>query len=207
MAGPVMVASWVVEAPAATARGNSGPDTTLGSKVCWIGESNARPTPNTNTAARMNSLVTQSAADPTASAAAASASTVWQICSHRGGAGAGGDLARPQHEGGRRQELDEADQAEVEGAAGERVHLPGHRHAQHLEAHGGAGARGPIERERAVAQDGVRHGGGRVHRRGLTSCRRQRLRARLGKDARFGVVEPRGVEPLTSSLRTRRSPN
>ena len=118
-----------------------------------------------------------------------------------------GDLARHQHEGGRRQELDEADQTEVEGAAGERVQLPGHRYAQHLEAHGGAGARGPIEREGAVAQDGVRHGGGRVHRRGLTSCRRQRLRPRLGKDARFGVVEPRGVEPLTSSLRTRRSPN
>ncbi len=32
------------------------------------------------------------------------------------------------------QELHEADQAEVERAAGERVHLPGHRDAQHLVA-------------------------------------------------------------------------
>ena len=55
--GPVMVASWVVDAEAATARGNNGGETTAGSKVCCVGASNARPTPNTRTATRMNSLL------------------------------------------------------------------------------------------------------------------------------------------------------
>ena len=78
-----MVASWVVEAEAATARGNNDAGTTDGSNVDCVGASNARPTPNTNTAARMNSLVTQPATEPTASAATARPSTVWQICSRR----------------------------------------------------------------------------------------------------------------------------
>ena len=61
--GPMMVASWVVDADAATARGNSDAGTTAGSKVCWVGASNARPTPKTKTAARMNSLLTQPETD------------------------------------------------------------------------------------------------------------------------------------------------
>ena len=149
-----------------------------------------------------------------------------------------GDLARHQHERGHRQELDEADEPEVERAAGERVHLPGHRHAQHLEGHGGAGARAPIEHERAVPQDRVCRGFSRAHGRSMVLAgytgevasahvRRPRspgggLRQSAGFDRQrwpFGgwlaspaagrrrLVEPRGVEPLTSSLRTRRSPN
>jgi hypothetical protein len=76
-----------------------------------------------------------------------------------------GDLPRHQHEGGRGQELGEADQPQIECAARKGVHLPGHRHAQHLEAHGGAGPRTPIEHERTVPQDRARHGIGRFHRR------------------------------------------
>ena len=83
IAGPVMVASWVVEADAATARGNNATGTTAGNKVCWVGASNARPTPKTNTAARMNSLVTQPETEPMANAAAARPSSAWQICSRR----------------------------------------------------------------------------------------------------------------------------
>jgi hypothetical protein len=83
IAGPVMVASWVVEAAAATARGNNATGTTAGNKVCWVGDSNARPTPNTNTAARMNSRVTQPETEPMAKAAAARPSSAWQICSRR----------------------------------------------------------------------------------------------------------------------------
>ncbi len=71
----MMVANWVVEAEAATARGNNAGGTTAGSSVCWVGASNARPMPNTKTAARMNSLVTIPETEPAASAAAASAST------------------------------------------------------------------------------------------------------------------------------------
>ena len=78
-----MVASWVVEAAAATARGNKAAGTTAGNRVCWVGDSNARPTPNTNTAARMNSRVTQPETDPIANAAAARPSSAWQICSRR----------------------------------------------------------------------------------------------------------------------------
>jgi hypothetical protein len=78
-----MVASWVVDAAAATARGNSGPDTTLASSVCWVGESKARPTPSMSTAPRMNALLLQPENAPMAKAAAASPSTTWKICSRR----------------------------------------------------------------------------------------------------------------------------
>src|SRR5882762_4763222 len=67
-AGPVMVASWVVDAEAAIARGNSGVGTTVASKVCWVGASKARPTPKTKTAARMNSLLAHPETAPNANA-------------------------------------------------------------------------------------------------------------------------------------------
>jgi hypothetical protein len=82
-----------------------------------------------------------------------------------------GDLARDQHESGRRQELSEPDQPQVEGAAGECVHLPGDRDAQHLEAERRAGSRRPVEREAPVAQDRHRRGIGWVHGEGLRKAR------------------------------------
>ena len=76
-----------------------------------------------------------------------------------------GHLARHQHERRHRQELDQPDQPEVERTAGERIHLPGHRHPQHLKGQGGAGPCAPIEHEWAMPQDRVRRGFSRVHGR------------------------------------------
>ncbi len=75
-----------------------------------------------------------------------------------------GDLAGHQHEHRHWQELHKADETEVEGAAGQLIHLPGDGDAHHHEAERRAGARAPIEHERTMAQDGVRHGVVAAHR-------------------------------------------
>ena len=66
----------------------------------------------------------------------------------------------PDHQGehDHGHELGEADQAQVERAAGERVELPAHRDAEHGEPHVGEDARGQQQRERRVAQQrGIRN--------------------------------------------------
>ena len=57
-----------------------------------------------------------------------------------------------QHDGGH--ELDQADQAEVEGAAGDLVDLPADHHGQHLIAHGGGDPRQPEQHERPLLRAG-----------------------------------------------------
>jgi hypothetical protein len=64
-----------------------------------------------------------------------------------------GDLSDQERQEDDRQELRQADQPEIERAAGQRVELPAHRDAQHLEAHAGQGPRGREERERRVQQE------------------------------------------------------
>src|SRR3979411_1122991 len=71
---------WGRGGDAATARGNNDTGTSPGNNVCWVGASKARPTPKTNTAARMNSLVTQPETDPMAKAAAARPSRARRGC-------------------------------------------------------------------------------------------------------------------------------
>ena len=222
----MMVASCVVDAAAATARGNSGTGTTDGSKVDWVGASNARPTPKTKTMASMNSLFTHPETDAERQGRCRKSLDRLAELQQATPVVAVGDLARHQHEGGAGQELHER-----RPGRGRRRCRSAHTSArppppQHLVAHGGAGPRAPIERERPVPQDGVRHGvgswvmGGR-QAEGLrpepgVPLKHQPLqlrpafwRAGLPAEAarRRRLVEPRGVEPLTSSLRTRRSPN
>ena len=69
-----------------------------------------------------------------------------------------GHLPDHQGEDHHRQELGEADQPQVERAAGEGVELPAHRDAEHGEPHVGEDARGQQQRERRVAQQrGIRN--------------------------------------------------
>src|SRR6185312_6725592 len=53
-------------------------------------------------------------------------------------------------------ELHQADQAQVEGAAGDRIDLPAYRHRQHLEAEAGADPGQPERDEGAVSEQRVR---------------------------------------------------
>ena len=72
-----------------------------------------------------------------------------------------GQMTGRQRQQQRRDELHQSDQAEIEGAAGDGVDLPAHRHGHHLEAEAGGDARAPERRERRVPQWRVRRGGRR----------------------------------------------
>ena len=61
-----------------------------------------------------------------------------------------GDMAGDQHEQGGRDELNEADQSEIERIVRQVIHLPGHRHRLHLQGDGAEHPRQPIECERPV---------------------------------------------------------
>jgi hypothetical protein len=63
-----------------------------------------------------------------------------------------------QHQEGR--ELRQADQAEVEQAVGEFIHLPADGHAHHLDGDGAQEARQEVEGNVTVAEDGETAGGG-----------------------------------------------
>ena len=153
-----------------------------------------------------------------------------------------GELAGDQDQHRRGQELHQPDQAEIERRAGQRIHLPAHRDAHHLEGEVGRDARGPEQDEGAVVQQRVRRGIDRTHgvgcipkwgREAILAGSRTRpasrgashektkpafaeapagsLRTSGGQPAEAAeqrrLVEPSGIEPLTSSLRTRRSPS
>jgi hypothetical protein len=64
-----------------------------------------------------------------------------------------GHVAGPQDQHQERRKLRQADQAKIEQAAGDLVHLPADRHALHLHGKGGEKARRQVERQVAVAQD------------------------------------------------------
>lgn len=72
-----MVADWVAEADAATARGNSPAGTTLGNSAWVAGISNERLAPSRKARAKISSRVTLSVALPTASARAISPWRLW----------------------------------------------------------------------------------------------------------------------------------
>ncbi|MNC32556.1 hypothetical protein D3C75_809180 [compost metagenome] len=76
-AGATMVADWVAEAEAATARGNSPAGTTLGSSAWVAGISNERVAPSRKARAKISSRVTLSVALPSASASAISPCRLW----------------------------------------------------------------------------------------------------------------------------------
>jgi hypothetical protein len=63
-----------------------------------------------------------------------------------------GDLSDDQCQENHRHELREADQAKVQGAAGQRVKLPAHRDAQHVEPHVGEDPRAQQEGEGGVTE-------------------------------------------------------
>jgi hypothetical protein len=62
----------------------------------------------------------------------------------------------PERQEDDRQELRQADQPEIERAAGDRVELPAHRDAQHVKAHVGEDPRAQEEREGGVAEHQAR---------------------------------------------------
>jgi len=80
-------------------------------------------------------------------------------------------VAGHEHQSQRGQELQQADQAEIPGRAGQVVHLPAHRHHQHL-ARAGARQPGPPEAQEIA----LRPQGGRDHEGRAGSRRRWRLR-------------------------------
>ena len=135
-----------------------------------------------------------------------------------------GDLAHHEEQQHRGNELDQPNEAEIERVAGQRIELPGHRHDEHLVARRDREAREPEQHERPVAQDGVWCGCHLVLRPVFAlraspgSLRRfatpRTLNLQCGKGGlpavaakRRRLVEPGGIEPPTSSLRTRRSPS
>ena len=73
-----MVAVWIAEADSAKADGSDPAGTTPGSSAATVGLSKVRAAPTSATAAKMPCAPSQPAALPTASPAAASASTAWQ---------------------------------------------------------------------------------------------------------------------------------
>ncbi|MNO72493.1 hypothetical protein D3C76_634430 [compost metagenome] len=76
-AGATMVAAWVAEAEAATARGNNPGGTTLGSRAWVAGISNERVAPSRKARAKISSRLTLSVALPTTSARAISPCRLW----------------------------------------------------------------------------------------------------------------------------------
>jgi len=76
-AGPPIVAAWLADAEAATARGNIGSGTTLGSNDCSVGISRARAAPKTKIRAKIARRGGPPNTLPKASAAAVSSLTIW----------------------------------------------------------------------------------------------------------------------------------
>ncbi len=85
-----------------------------GSSVCWVGASNARATPNTKTAARINSLLIQPERRGERQRGGDQRFDRLADLQHAPAVVAVGDLAGHQHEHRHRQELHEADETEVE---------------------------------------------------------------------------------------------
>ena len=133
----------------------------------------------------------------------------------------------------RRDELHEPDQAEPERAAGQRVHLPADRDDLHLqrdrrcdphveEADKGGVAQSEVGGNRLASLQSdcgyavspsaklsteMTAAGLRCFEHGAATFAAIRLACQPKRPWPRRLVEPRGVEPLTSSLRTRRSPN
>ena len=191
-----MVAVWFAVAEPATARGTSGSGTRLGTTICITVTSNARATPRMKAVPRMTSREIAPVRTEVNRTAAAIASIAWQAMSTRAPVVAVGHLPDDEKQQHRGDELDQSDKPEIERIAGQRIKLPADRHDEHLVAERDRQAREPEQHERPVAQDGVGMRGG--HRRcGLPVVAAKRRR----------LVEPGGIEPPTSSLRTRRSPS
>ena len=162
-AGPQMVASCMRRGRGCDRARKQRRRHDRGQQRLLVGASKARATPKMKTAARMNSLLIQPKTDASASAPRPRLDDLADL-QHAAPVVAVGDLAGDQHEHRHRQELHQPDEAEIEGAAGQRIHLPGDRDAHHHEAERREGARAPIEHEWPVAQDGVRRGIAVAHR-------------------------------------------
>ena len=78
-----MVAAWVADADAATARGNSPGGTTLGSRAWVAGISKERVAPSRKASPKISSRLTLSVALPTARANAISACRLWHRAATR----------------------------------------------------------------------------------------------------------------------------
>ena len=99
-----------------------------------------------------------------------------------------GELAGDQQQDRRGQELHQPDQAEVERRAGQRIHLPAHRHADHLEREVGGHPRGPEQDERPVADERHRRGIDRTHE---DACIPERGRERDDSPAFVSTSQPK----------------
>ena len=174
-----MIAVCDADALDATARGSNRSGTSAGSSACIVGISNARAQPMTNTSAKITCSVIQPIALPAASVGHGHERDELAHAEDAPAIEAIGDVPDDQHERKRRQELHEADETEVERAAGQRVDLPADGDRQHLIRHDRRDPREPQAGERSVGEDGfVDRGGSAVHARLRTESPRTIAKAR-----------------------------
>ena len=127
-----MMAVWLAVADAAIARGNSGGGTMPGTSVCMVGVSKARAVPLTNRIASITSRSSQAAERAEREGRGGQRLDDLAGADHDAAVVAVGDVADHEAEHHHGKELHEADEAEVEGAAGQFVDLPADRDRLHL---------------------------------------------------------------------------
>ena len=127
-----MIAVWLAVPDAAIARGNSAGGTMPGTSACMVGVSKARAVPLTNRMASIASRVEEAAERADRECRGGQRLHHLAGADHEAAVVAVGDLADDDAEHHHREELHEADQAEVEGAAGQLIDLPADRHRLHL---------------------------------------------------------------------------
>ena len=134
-AGPATTAVCEPDVEAATALGSTLAGTILGSTVCTLGCSKARPVPTTKAMASSRFGVRWPAKLATASIATATASTTspMKVTQRRSKRSATWPVKGKQAD--RRDELHEPDESEPERAAGQRIHLPADRDHMDLQRH------------------------------------------------------------------------
>ena len=147
-----MMAVWLAVADAAIARGNNSGGTIPGTSVCMVGVSNARAVPLTNRIASITSRREKAAERADREGRRGQRLDDLAGADHDAAVVTVGDMADQQAQHHHRKELHEADEAEIEGAAGQFVDLPADRHRLHLIGAVGRGARAPIGHERAMLE-------------------------------------------------------
>ena len=239
-AGPATTAVCEPDVEAATALGSTLAGTILGSTVCTLGCSKARPVPTTKAMASSRFGVRWPVKLATASTATAAASTTspMKVTQRRSNRSATWPVNGNRQIAG--MNCTSPIEAEPERAAGQRIHLPADRDHMDLQRDRRGDPHIEVTDKGRMAPKRYCRGGitrrhcsrclsvmaqlvpavraqmpcfsGCPGRMGMTDGPRSAFRLQAGLPSHSSrserrLVEPRGVEPLTSSLRTRRSPN
>ena len=152
--GPRMMAVCDADALEATARGSNRTGTSAGNSACIVGISNARAQPTTNTSAKIATSVIQPITLPAASDGHGQHRDELADAQHAPAIEPIRDVPDHQHQREGRQELHQADETQVEGAARQCVDLPADGDRQHLIRHDRRHPSEPQVRKRPVREDG-----------------------------------------------------